>query len=64
MDPPGAAFGASLSDPGVNDPRLIEQPQSAIAIAAIGKDARQPSREAPEKRWGTGIAIYAECSRG
>jgi hypothetical protein len=31
------------------DPRSKEQPQSAIASNATGTDARQLSREAPEK---------------
>jgi hypothetical protein len=41
--------GSSRSAEGDNDPRLIEQPQRAIAISAIGADARKPKREAPEK---------------
>jgi hypothetical protein len=41
---------------------LIEQPQSAIATKRIGADARGGRREAPEKGWGTGMAIDAEHS--
>ncbi len=47
---------SSFSEAGVNDPRLIEQPDSAIVISRIEQDARRPerealegSREAPEK---------------
>src|ERR1700716_840844 len=49
---------------GDSDPRLIEQPHSAIAINASGADAPRPGREAPEKRAGTGIAIATGRSRG
>jgi hypothetical protein len=41
--------GSSLSEAGVNDPRLIEQPESAMAISTIEQDARGPERAAPEK---------------
>src|ERR1700687_5989885 len=60
----GAAFGgASLSCADDHDPRSKEQPQSAIAANTTGADARGPKREAPEKGWGTGMAIDAEHSR-
>jgi hypothetical protein len=49
------------SGSGDSDPRLIEQPQSAISATTV--NARGPSREAPEKAWETGQAISAEHSR-
>ena len=39
------------------DPRVIEQPQSAMATNAIGAHAQRPTREAPAKAEGTGMAI-------
>src|SRR4051812_40739572 len=55
--------GSSRSAVGDSDPRLIEQPHSAIATNAIGAEARGPRREAPENELQTGLAIAAEYSR-
>src|SRR3984957_2596335 len=55
--------GSSRSAEGDRDPRLIEQPHSAIAANAIGTEARGPSRKAPKKALETGIAIDAGYSR-
>src|SRR5258708_29967590 len=51
------------SEVGVNDPRLIEQPQSVIAINAIEQDARGSQREIPEKEKRTGMTIDVKDPR-
>ena len=40
--------GSSRSLEDDNDPRLMEQPQSAIATNATGADMRRRKRKAPE----------------
>ena len=56
--------GSSRSAVGDKDPRLIEQPHSAIAASATGADLRRQSRKASDNAWGTGMAIDTEHSRG
>ena len=41
--------GSSGSQDGVSEPRLIEQPPSAIAINATDTAVRGPWREAPDR---------------
>ena len=56
--PAGAALGVALvSESDDKDPRLIEQPHSAIAINAISAEAGKPGREAPETVKGTGMGM-------